>query len=127
MMKPRFRGGLNVAMKVPKAKFDETLAFYSDVLGMKVTEETGPGTGGAVTKSASVEFGPITLWFDLVENYAQAELWLELFTDDVEHATQHLAEHEVVTQDELEPLPAGLDAHWVSNPVGIPHVVRRPD
>jgi hypothetical protein len=126
-MNPRFRGGLNVAMKIPKAKFDETLAFYRDTLGLKVTEETGAGTGGAVSKSASVEFGPITLWFDLVENYAQAELWLELFTDDLEHAIQHLAEHGVVTQDELEPFPAGLDAHWVTNPVGIPHVVRRPD
>lgn len=39
-------------------------------------------------------------------------MWLELFTDDVELATRHLAEHGVHPQDELEPLPSGLAAHW---------------
>jgi hypothetical protein len=33
--------------------------------------------------------------------------------------------HGVRTQDELEPLPADMDGHWISNPAGIPHLVRR--
>lgn len=57
----------------------------------------------------------------------QAELWLELFTDDVEAATARFAEHGVATQDEREPLPDGPPAHWIGNPAGIPHIVRAPD
>ncbi len=64
------------------------------------------------------------LWFDLIDNYVRADIWLELVTDDVDLATRYLAEYGVGTQDELEPLPSGLAAHWVSNPAGIPHVVR---
>ena len=114
-----FTGGPDIAMKLPKARFDETLAFYRDVLGMDVSRRDGDSFG--------VAFGPVTLWLDRVDNYAQAEVWLELFTDDVEAATARLAEHGIEPQDELEPLPAGLAAHWISNPAGIPHIVRRPD
>ncbi|TDC61784.1 hypothetical protein E1200_28130 [Actinomadura sp. GC306] len=122
-MNPSFRGGHNIAMKLPKAQFDRTVAFYRDVLGMEVTDQDAVG----VAQSVSVRFGPVTLWLDRVDNYAHADLWLELFTDDVERATAHLAAHGVAVQDELEPLPAGLDAHWISNPAGVPHVVRLPD
>jgi len=31
-----FQGGLNVAMKLPKAEFDRTLSFYRDILGFEV-------------------------------------------------------------------------------------------
>jgi catechol 2,3-dioxygenase-like lactoylglutathione lyase family enzyme len=126
-MRPTFQGGRNVAMKLPKAQFDRTVAFYRDVLGMEVAEERGEGVDGAVAQCASVQFGPVKLWFDRVDNYAQAQVWLELFTDDVELATRHLAEHGVHPQDELEPLPSGLAAHWISNPAGIPHIVRLSD
>ncbi|MFG2018062.1 VOC family protein [Actinomadura geliboluensis] len=123
-MSPTFRGGHNIAMKLPKAQFDRTVAFYRDVLGMEVTDESGQS---AVDQCASVQLGPVKLWFDRVDNYARADLWLELFTDDVDAATRHLAAHGVPVQDELEPFPAGLDAHWISNPVGIPHIVRLAD
>jgi catechol 2,3-dioxygenase-like lactoylglutathione lyase family enzyme len=114
-------------MKLPKAKFEETVAFYRDVLGMEVVDESAAGIASGVQQCASIQFGPVKLWFDRVDNYASAELWLELFTDDVEQATGHLAEHGVEPQDELEALPPGLTAHWVTNPVGIPHLVRRAD
>ncbi|MFC7639824.1 VOC family protein [Streptosporangium lutulentum] len=42
-MRPTFQGGRNIAMKLPKAQFDRTVAFYRDVLGMEVTEEGGEG------------------------------------------------------------------------------------
>ncbi|XRQ06189.1 VOC family protein [Actinomadura welshii] len=122
-MNPTFHGGHNIAMKLPKARFDRTVAFYRDVLGMEVTDHDAAG----VAQSVSVRFGPVTLWLDRVDNYAHADLWLELFTDDVDRATAHLAAHGVGVQDELEPLPAGLDAHWISNPAGVPHIVRLPD
>lgn len=122
-----FRGGHNIAMKLPKAQFDRTVAFYRDVLGMEVTDHGGETIAGGVAQSASVQFGPVTLWFDRVDNYAHPDLWLELFTDDVDRATAHLAAHGVGVQDELEPLPSGMDAHWISNPVGVPHIVRNPD
>lgn len=125
MTTSRFRGGLNVAMKLPKARFDETVAFYRDVLGMEVTDQTGqPGVVGAVPRSASIRFGPVTLWLDLVENLPRSDVWLELFTDDVAGAVRHLRAHGVVTQDELEPLPEGMDGHWISNPAGVVHLVR---
>ncbi|MGW5410357.1 VOC family protein [Actinomadura geliboluensis] len=84
-MSPTFRGGHNIAMKLPKAQFDRTVAFYRDVLGMEVTDESGQS---AVDQCASVQLGPVKLWFDRVDNYARADLWLELFTDDVDAATR---------------------------------------
>jgi catechol 2,3-dioxygenase-like lactoylglutathione lyase family enzyme len=126
-MSPTFRGGHNIAMKLPKAQFDRTLAFYRDVLGMEVTDASGQAVADGVAQSASIRFGPVTLWLDRVDNYSRAELWLELFTDDVDQATAHLAAHGIAAQDELEPLPSGMNAHWICNAVGIPHIVRLPD
>ncbi|MBE1468560.1 VOC family protein [Kibdelosporangium phytohabitans] len=114
-------------MKLPKVRFDRTVAFYRDVLGMEVVESSDVDVAVGVPRSVSVQFGPVTLWLDRVDNYSRADLWLELFTDDVELATRHLAGHSVVPQDELEQLPAGMAAHWFTNPVGIPHIVRLAD
>ena len=126
-MNPQFRGGQNIAMKLPKAQFEQTVAFYRDVLGMDVVDESEADVAAGVQQCSSVQFGPVKLWFDRVDNYASAELWLELFTDDVERAASHLAEHGVSPQDELEPLPKGMEGHWITNPVGIPHLVRHAD
>lgn len=126
-MNPQFRGGHNLAMKLPKAQFEATVAFYRDALNLEVTEVPSASLEGTVAQSMRVQFGPVTLWLDRVDNYAHAEVWLELLTDDVKTATQHLTQHGVPTQDELEAFPAGLQAHWISNPAGIPHIVRHPD
>nr|CEL22935.1 hypothetical protein [Kibdelosporangium sp. MJ126-NF4] len=114
-------------MKLPKAQYEQTVAFYRDVLGMDVMDESDVDVAAGVPQSASVQFGPVKLWFDRVDNYSRAELWLELFTDDVDDATRHLAAHSVVPQDELESLPPGMTAHWITNPVGVPHIVRLAD
>lgn len=126
-MTPTFRGGNNIAMKLPRAQFDRTVAFYRDILGMEVTEDSDETVTEGVVQSAAVRFGPVTLWLDRVDNYAHADLWLELFTDDVDRATEHLAAHGIPVQDELEPFPSGMNAHWISNPVAIPHIVRLSD
>lgn len=122
MTTPEFDGGANIAMKIPKVDFERTVAFYRDVLGMPVTRTNEPG----VSESARVLFGPVTLWLDRVDNYPRADMWLELHTPDVAAATQHLCAHGVHTQDELEPLSSDFDGHWITNPVGITHLVRRP-
>lgn len=31
-----------------------------------------------------------------------------------------------VVQDEPEPIPSGPHAHWISNPVGVPQIIRLP-
>lgn len=126
-MTPTFSGGHNIAMKLPKAQFDRTVAFYRDVLGMEVTDDSGEAIAEGVIQSAAIRFGPVTLWLDRVDNFARADLWLELFTDDVDRATEYLAAQGIPVQDELEPFPSGMNAHWISNPVGVPHIVRLSD
>lgn len=112
-------------MKVPAARFEETVAFYRDTLGLPIAEHEEP-TSPTVSRSVRVEFGPCTLWLDRVDNYAKADLWLELHTDALPNAVQHLAEHGVRPQDELEEFPDGSEAHWICNPVGVPHVLHAP-
>lgn len=126
MTTPRFAGGVNLALKIPAVRYDTVVAFYRDVLGLDTTEAAAEPSG-MVRRSARVEFGPCTLWLDRVDNYAQPDLWLELTTDDLESAVRHLGAHGVPTQDELEPFPEGSRAHWVSNPVGVPHVLHAAD
>ncbi len=120
MNQPKFKGGLNIAVKIPKAFFDQTIRFYRDVLGLPVEEEQGEG----VARSYSCRFGQGRLWFDLVENYSQADIWLELETNDLAAATRHLEAQGVPIRDELEPLPSDLRAHWISSPAGTIHLLR---
>jgi hypothetical protein len=35
----KFEGGVNIAIKIPKAKYEETVAFYRDILKFQVTEK----------------------------------------------------------------------------------------
>ncbi|MFN3601632.1 MAG: VOC family protein [Dietzia sp.] len=122
MTTPLFRGGTNIAMKIPAARYDDTVAFYRDTLGFDVVEEATPATG-TVSRTARTGFGPCTLWFDCVDNYAQPDIWLELLTDDLGSAVDHLGRAGVSPRDELEPFPEGSTAHWICNPVGVPHVL----
>jgi catechol 2,3-dioxygenase-like lactoylglutathione lyase family enzyme len=56
--RPEFRGGRNIALKLPARHYAEMLAFYRDVLGLPVVHE---GESGAV-----IDLGPIRLWLDRV-------------------------------------------------------------
>lgn len=117
---PAFTGGRNIAMKVPPHLWEATVAFYRDVLGLKPAGPLAP-------PSASFEFGANRLWIDRVETVSQAELWLELTTDDVGAAAEHLAAAGVVRRDEIEPLPPGFRGYWIQNPAAIIHLVAAPD
>lgn len=110
----RFTGGRNIAMKVPAAQYDQTVAFYRDVLGLAEISEHAPHVVFA--------FGDNQLWIDRTPGVGQSEVWLELITDDAE-AAEYLASQGYVRQDELEPLPEDFKAFWVSNPAAVVHLV----
>lgn len=112
---PHFRGGRNIAMKLPSHQFDETVAFYRDTLKLPMLKEEPEICG--------FDFGGVDLWLDRVPAMSQAELWLELETPDTEAAAAYLADADVVRCDEVEPLPEGFDGLWISSPANIIHLV----
>ena len=115
---PKFTGGANIALKIPKFRFEETFKFYRDTLRLPYLGES--------RGAHRFQFGPICLWLDLVENYSQTDVWLELYTDDPERAADYLADSGVPIRDELEPLD-GLTGHWLSDPAGVIHLICSPD
>lgn len=115
-------GGRNIAMKVPPYQWEATVAFYRDVVGLKVIERA-PTT----PPSVCFEFGANRLWIDRVDSANQAEIWLELATHDVEAAAAHLKAAGVARRDEIEPLPEGFDGFWIANPASIIHLVAKPE
>jgi len=112
MGNPKFKGGINIALKIPIVHFEKTIGFYRDVLGLTLVEEKSE----IGNKSYSCQFGPNKLWFDLVENYSQTDIWLELVTNDLDEAAKHLARKGIPLQDELEVLPKDFKGHWISSP-----------
>jgi catechol 2,3-dioxygenase-like lactoylglutathione lyase family enzyme len=113
--KARFAAGRNIAIKVPPHQFEATVSFYRDVLGL--AEATGHAS------SIAFEFGANRLWIDRVPGMSQAETWLEVVTNDLEAAAGQLAAAGVVRCDDIEPLPAGMQAFWVTSPAAIIHLV----
>ena len=69
----------------------------------------------------------MNLWIDRVKTVSQAELWLEVRTDNCAAASKHLEQQGVVRRDEIEQLPAGFDGFWISNPASIIHLVSNDD
>jgi hypothetical protein len=117
MSKPRptLRGGRNIAMKVPPHLYDDTVAFYRDVLGLPEITTHAPDIG--------FEFGANQLWIDRVPQLSQAELWLELVSDDIATTERKLAAAGVVRCDDIEPLGESARAFWIMNPASIVHLV----
>jgi catechol 2,3-dioxygenase-like lactoylglutathione lyase family enzyme len=96
-----FRGGRDIALKVPPHQFDQTVAFYRDVLGLEHLKTH--------SRSAAFRFGNCSLWIDPSPHLSQAERWLELQADDTAAAAVHLLQHGVIRCDEVERLPEGFD------------------
>ncbi len=111
-------GGINIAMKVPAHQYDETVRFYRDIIGLKPVDKP-PHIG--------FHLGPNQLWIDRTEALSQAEVWLELFTDDFAQAERHLNEARVVRCDPIETLGEGFRGGWITSPAQIIHLVREPD
>src|SRR5690606_33963101 len=109
-----FKGGVNIALKIPKRKYDETVAFYKNILRLETEEK--PIDNPTVSRTHRVTFGNNVLWLDCVDNYSHSEVWLELKTDDVNKATDYLQAQKVETCDELEEIPDNM--HWITDPAG---------
>jgi hypothetical protein len=118
-MSARIYGGINIAMKVPPHQYEATMAFYRDVVGLKSVKDKPPAIG--------FELGPNRLWIDEVPGMSQAEVWLELYSDDFPSAAEHLAKAGVVRCDRIEPLPEGFRGGGFINSADIVHMVREPD
>lgn len=106
--------GRNIAIKVPTHQWEDTVAFYRDRAGLKVTRE--------LEASIAFEFGGITLWIDRVPHQSQSDVWIELFTDDPDAALVDLRSPK---RDELEPLTE-VTGHWTSDPSGTVILLRKP-
>ena len=106
------RPGKNIAIKVPLHRWDETVVFYRDRVGLEVTKE--------LADSVCFAFGHMTLWIDRVERQSQVDVWLELLADDPDQALAKLGSPK---RDELEPLD-GVNGHWTSDPAGVVLLLR---
>ncbi len=113
--KGNFTAGRNIAMKVPPHLYEVTIEFYRDMIGLKEITQHAP--------SIVFEFGSNNLWIDLVPGISQAEIWLEVVTDDLEAASATLAQAGIVRCDYIEPLPEGFQGFWISSPASIIHLV----
>ncbi|MEO3386635.1 hypothetical protein [Mesorhizobium sp. CAU 1741] len=114
-MSPNFSGGRNIALKVPPHQYDATVRFYRDVIGLPQVEGHEPSVGFV--------FGGCQLWIDRAPAMSQAELWLEIVTDDKQAAASHLRQAGVVRCDEIESLGEDFKGFWVSSPASIIHLV----
>lgn len=113
-MSVKFEAGINIAIKIPKSKYEKTVAFYRDVLMLEVEEKTI--NNPTISRTHAVKFGNNILWLDCVDNYTHSETWLQLVVPDVKEATDYLQSKGVNTCDELEELPVNM--HWIQDPGG---------
>ena len=122
-MEAKFEGGLNIAVKIPKHKYEESIAFYRDILKLEVTEK--PITNPTISRTHRVKFGNNIMWLDCVDNYTHSETWLELNVEDVEKATDYLVSKGIKPCDDFEELPENM--HWITDPAGTVFIVKRKD
>jgi len=112
-------GGIDIAIKVPPHQYEATVAFYRDTIGLVPITDKAPDIG--------FELGPNKLWIAAEPRMSQAEVWLELFTDNFDAAAEHLSKSGVTRCDQIEPLADGFRGGWITNPANIIHMVREPD
>jgi predicted enzyme related to lactoylglutathione lyase len=117
-MKPEFKPGRNIAIKVPAHEFEAMVHFYGTVLGLERIEASSGNDDSVV-----FAFGEKRLWIDKVEHISQAETWLEIFTDDVENAKAYLLEQGCQIRNEIEALPEGFNGFWLNSPANIIHLM----
>ena len=110
-----FKGGRNIAIKLPERSYADSLAFYKETLGLPVLSETLEG--------AVVDFGSIRLHLDRVPGQSQTDVWLQVETDDIAKAAAHLDAAGVRRCDEVETLPDGFQGFWIAAPAGTIHLI----
>lgn len=123
-MSVNFSPGRNIAMKIPAHEYEHTVRFYREVLALR---ELTPAAADEADATPRFDFGGKVLWLDRVPGLSQSELWLEVVTDDIEAAAAHLQREGCARRDEIEALPDGFAAFWVSSPCNIIHLVAQRD
>jgi len=118
-MKPMFKPGKNIAIKVPSHEYEQTVAFYKDILGLTLRQVSSPDS----IESTTFEFGNKNLWIDNIAGISQAEIWLEIETDDIEAAEAYFEAMGCTKRDEIEPLPSEFNGFWISSPSNIIHLI----
>lgn len=113
-MNTTFKAGINIAIKIPKNKYEQTVEFYRNILKFKVEEK--PISNPTVSRTHKVIFGNNIIWLDCVDNYTHSETWLQLTVPNVEEATDYLKYSNVPFCDEIEELPQNM--HWITDPAG---------
>lgn len=122
---PLVQPGTNIALKLPTALYDDTVSFYRDTLGFVVTE-VDADDAATVSRSHTIEFGPVTLWLDQVDTASRSDVWFELTTHDLRAARQRLIDGGAVRCDEVEPLAGtGETSHWMRDPAGTIHLLHQ--
>jgi hypothetical protein len=92
----------------------------------KITKEDNEGTSKIEILCGQEychEFGDKRLWIDREDQISQAEIWLEIVTNDVESAEKHLRNKGVIRRNRIEELPEGFEGFWITNPADIIHLV----
>jgi len=118
-MKPTFSPGKNIALRVPSHEYDKTVHFYKEILGLKQKQADSPDE----FESVIFQFGDKNLWVDNISGISQAEIWLEIETDNVADAQKYLEDRGCSIRNDLEPLPTSLNGFWLSSPSNIVHLV----
>ncbi|MEM7362827.1 MAG: hypothetical protein AAF525_02280 [Pseudomonadota bacterium] len=106
-------GGTNIAMKVPASDFESVVTSYRD-LGLPVHHESDD--------MVSFQYGPVQLHIDRCDHFSQAEVWLELITDDLHAATETTVAAGFTRCDEIEDL-GSYEGFWVKNPASVVHLM----
>lgn len=119
MKKPNIVPGRNIALKIPPHEFDQTVAFYRDILQLRPLESESGYIG--------FDFDGKDLWLDKVDTVSQAEMWLEVHADDLDAAAEYLNEAGVVRCDDIEKLPENFEGFWITNAAGLIHLVSKPE
>ena len=120
-MKPKFKPGKNIAVKVPPHRYEQTVSFYRDILGFEQISRGSPDPYASVT----LKFGDKNLWIESIASLSQAEIWLEILTDDIDQAAAFFEKANISRRDEIEPLPDGFNGFWISSPADIIHLVTK--
>src|SRR5690606_41852020 len=113
-MDQKFEAGINIAIKIPKCKYDKTVAFYRDILKLYVSVNNIDNP--TVSRTHEVRFGNYVIWLDCVDNYCHSETWLQLTVPNVSDATSYLLANGIDVCDELEELQENM--HWIQHPAG---------
>jgi hypothetical protein len=116
-MKPMYKAGKNIAIKVPPWEYEKTVSFYRDIFGLEKCNEPSSGLGASI----GFKFGDKHLWIDKISGINHAEFWLEIVTDNIDEAERHLENRGVA--GEKEKLSDDLNGYWVCSPSNVIHLV----